>query len=250
MPSVKEIRPLDNDSPVQPGAFPTTRWTLIVAAAHGPASQMKQGLAALCEAYWYPIYAFIRRNGADAQQAMDLTQGFFARLLEKGDLADVDRSRGRFRSWLLSSVKHFIANERDHERALKRGGGRTPIPIDSTTAESRYSLEPADQLTPDKIFERRWAMTLLAQVLDALRQEWGDQGRANVFDVLKDALAGGDGVNQHAAQALNMSDSAVRMAVHRLRRRYREILREKIAKTVDTPEQVEEEIAFLFGAVG
>jgi RNA polymerase sigma-70 factor (ECF subfamily) len=223
---------------------------MVGAAGHGAPDEMRRGLAELCQTYWYPIYAFIRRDGADAEQAMDLTQGFFARLLEKGDLADVDRSRGRFRSWLLASVKHFVANERDRERASKRGGGRAAISIDAADAESRYRLEPAEALTPEKIFERRWAMTLLAQVLDVLRQEWESAGRGRQFEALKECLGGGEGGNQKAAGELGMSDAAVRMAVHRLRRRYREILRERIAQTVDTPEQVEEEIAFLFGAVG
>src|SRR5205814_2150771 len=183
------------DSQGQSRTFPTTRWTMVVAAAHGGPDEVRRGLAKLCEAYWYPIYAFIRRDGADAERAMDLTQGFFARLLEKGDLADVDRSRGRFRSWLLSSVKHFVANERDRERAIKRGGGRAAIPIDGDDAESRYRLEPSEAMTPEKIFERRWAMMLLAGVLEALRREWADEGRGRQFDALKECLAGGDGVN-------------------------------------------------------
>lgn len=223
---------------------------MVVAAGRGAEVEMQRGLAALCEAYWYPVYAFVRRDGADAERAMDLTQGFFARLLEKGDLADVDRSRGRFRSWLLSSVKHFVANERDRERAIKRGGGQSTISIDAADAESRYSREPAEAMTPERIFERRWAMTLLGSVLDVLRREWDEAGRGREFEALKECLSGGEGVNQKAASELGMSDAAVRMAVHRLRRRYREILREKIGQTVETAEQVEEEIAFLFSAVG
>jgi RNA polymerase sigma-70 factor (ECF subfamily) len=231
-------------------SFPATRWTLVIAAGHAGAEETRRALSELCEAYWYPVYAFIRRDGADAERALDLTQGFFARLLEKGDLADVDRNRGKFRSWLLSSARHFVANEHDRERAAKRGGGRAGISIDAADAESRYRLEPASGMTPDRVFERRWALTLLGQVLDALRQECAHEGRLRQFEVLKDCLAGGDGANSIAAQQLGMSDAGVRMAVHRLRRRYRELLRWKIGQTVDTPEQVEEEIEFLFGAVG
>jgi RNA polymerase sigma factor (sigma-70 family) len=231
-------------------SFSTTQWTLVVAAGHGGPDEMRQALAHLCQAYWYPIYAFIRRHGADADRASDLTQGFFARLLEKGDLADVDRSRGRFRSWLLSSAKHFVANERDRQCTAKRGGGHAVAPIDVTNAESRYRMEPAHELTPERAFERQWALTLLSQVLDALRQECISQGRGRQFEMLKGCLAGGEGANQQAARELGISDAAVRMALHRLRRRYREILRRKIAQTVDRPEQVEEELQFLFGAVG
>jgi len=232
------------------GSFPTTRWTLVVAAGHAGPEETRRALSELCEAYWYPVYAFIRRDGADAERALDLTQGFFTRLLEKGDLADVDRSRGKFRSWLLSSARHFVANEHDRERAAKRGGGRAVLSIDAADAESRYRLEPPSGMTPERIFERRWALTLLGQVLDALRRECAHEGRLHQFDVLKDCLAGGDGMNGIAAKELGMSDAAVRMAVHRLRRRYRELLRWKIGHTVETPEQIEEEIEFLFDAVG
>lgn len=210
---------------------------------------MRRALAELCETYWYPVYAFIRRDGADSERAMDLTQAFFARLLEKGDLADVDRGKGRFRSWLLASVKHFIANERDRERAAKRGGGRPLASIDTSDADSRYRMEPSRDMTPEQVYERRWALTLLDQVLEVLRQECADEGRGRQFDVLKECLSGGEGVNSQAAQELGMSDAGVRMAVIRLRRRYRELLRWKIAQTVETPEQIEDEILFLFGAV-
>jgi RNA polymerase sigma factor (sigma-70 family) len=237
------------DGQAETSSFDTTRWTLVVAAGHGGPDEMRRAMAQFCEAYWYPVYAFIRRHDHDADRAMDLTQGFFARLLEKGDLADVDRSRGRFRSWLLSSVKHFIANERDRERAAKRGGGRAAVPIDVADAESRYRMEPAHELTPERAFERRWALTLLSQVLDALAQECISEGRGRQFEVLKECLAGGEGANAQAVRELGMSDAAVRMAASRLRRRYRDLLRWKIAQTVETPEQVEDEIQFLFGAV-
>jgi len=209
-------------------------------------------MAALCETYWYPVYAFIRRQGADADEAMDLTQGFFARLLERRDLAAVDRARGRFRSWLVAAVKHYLANERDRARADKRGGGRKAISIDAADAESRYRLEPSHELTPERVFERRWALTLLNQVLSTLRAESEAEGKGAVFDALKDCIGGrpADARYREAGDELGMNEGAVRMAAHRLRRRYRELLRRQIAETVETSDQIEDEINFLFEAVG
>jgi RNA polymerase sigma-70 factor (ECF subfamily) len=229
--------------------FGTTRWTVVLAAGHADTEDMRRAMAVLCETYWYPVYAFVRRDGYDANGAMDVTQGFFARLMEKRDLADVDRSRGRFRSWLLASVKHFISNERDRERAGKRGGGRKVVSIDAAGVEAVYRLEPSRDISPDRVFERRWALALLDRVLQSMRAEYAGEGKGPVFEALKECLAGEDGCNQRAAQTLGMSDAAVRMAVVRMRRRYGELLRQEIARTVETPEQVEEEIRFLFDAV-
>jgi RNA polymerase sigma-70 factor (ECF subfamily) len=233
-------------------AFATTHWTVVVNAGHAPSAEAGRAMAALCETYWYPVYAFVRRQGNDADAALDLTQGFFARLLEKRDLAGVDRAKGRFRSWLVAAVKHYLANERDRSRADKRGGGRRPISIDASDAESRYNLEPSHDLTPERIFERRWALTLLDQVLSALRAEMVEERKEALFDALK-AFIGGrpdDGRYRDIADELGMGEGAVRMASHRLRRRYGELLRQHIAQTIETPEQIEEEIAFLFSAVG
>jgi RNA polymerase sigma-70 factor (ECF subfamily) len=232
-------------------AFATTHWTLVVNAGHAPSAEAGRAMSALCEAYWYPVYAFVRRQGNDGDAALDLTQGFFARLLEKRDLAGVDRAKGRFRSWLVAAVKHYVANERDRSRADKRGGGRRPISIDATDAESRYSLEPAHDLTAERVFERRWALTLLDKVLTSLRDELAAEGKAEQFEALKGFIGGRpeDGRYRDAAEGLGMAEGAVRMAAHRLRRRYRELLRQHIAQTVETPEQIEEEIAFLFSAV-
>jgi RNA polymerase sigma factor (sigma-70 family) len=234
------------------GSFATTRWTMILAAGNEGSADAQRAVAALCESYWYPVYAFVRRQGADADDAMDLTQGFFARLLEKRDLAGVERGRGRFRWWLLLAVKHYLANERDRSRAAKRGGGKKAVSIDAADAESRYRLEPSHDDTPERIFERRWALTLLDQVLTALREECAAEGKSQLFESLKYCLAGTpqDDRYQRAAEELQMTEGAVRMAAHRLRRRYRELLRQQIAQTVETPEQIEEEIAFLFDAVG
>jgi RNA polymerase sigma-70 factor (ECF subfamily) len=208
-------------------------------------------MASLCETYWYPVYAYVRRQGGDADEALDLTQGFFARLLEKRDLAGVDRGRGRFRSWLVAAVKHYLANERDRSRADKRGGGRPALSIDADDAESRYRLEPSHDVTAERVFERRWALTLLEQVLSALREESAAGGKAELFEALKECIGGrpGDSRYREVATELGMAEGAVRMAAHRLRKRYRELLRQHIAQTVETPEQIEEEIAFLFQAV-
>ena len=232
-------------------AFATTHWTVVVNAGHGPAGEAERAMAALCETYWYPVYAFVRRQTGNADEAMDLTQGFFARLLEKRDLAGVDRGRGRFRSWLVAAVKNYLANQRDRSRAEKRGGGRRAISIDAADAESRYRLEPSHDVTPERVFERRWALTLLGQVLSALRQESVDEGKGRLFEALKDCIGGrpGDGRYRDVAADLGMAEGAVRMAAHRLRRRYRELLRQHIAQTVETPEQIDEEVAFLFSAV-
>jgi RNA polymerase sigma-70 factor (ECF subfamily) len=232
-------------------AFATTHWTVVVNAGHAPSGEAKQAMAALCETYWYPVYAFVRRQNGNADEAMDLTQGFFARLLEKRDLAGVDRGRGRFRSWLVAAVKNYLANQRDRSRADKRGGGRPVISIDASDAESRYRLEPSHDVTPERVFERRWALTLLEHVLSALRQESVAEGKAALFEALKDCIGGrpGDSRYRQIAADTGMGEGAVRMAAHRLRRRYRELLRQQIARTVETPEQIEEEIAFLFAAV-
>jgi RNA polymerase sigma-70 factor (ECF subfamily) len=232
--------------------FATTHWTVILAAGQATSGEARRAMAELCETYWYPIYAFVRRQGGDPDEALDLTQGFFARLLERRDLAGIERGRGRFRGWLLLAVKHYLSNERDRSRAAKRGGGRRPVSIDAADAESRYQREPSHDLTPDRIFERRWALALLGQVLSTLQQEYAADGKERLFDALKDCLGGAatEGRYAQVAGELDMTEGAVRMAALRLRRRYRELLRQQIAQTVETSEQVDEEIAFLFSAVG
>ena len=208
-------------------------------------------LETLCTNYWYPLYAYVRRQGHGQHDAQDLTQAFFARLLEKNYLADVQREKGRFRSFLLASLKHFLANEWDRERALKRGGGRKLIALDDDSAESRYRLEPKDDLSADKIYERRWALTLLDKVLNTLRAEYEQGGKAEAFEILKPYLsAGRTSVSYaHAAEKLGMNEGAVKVAVHRLRKRYRELLRAEIAQTVSTASEIEAEIRYLFAAL-
>jgi RNA polymerase sigma-70 factor (ECF subfamily) len=231
--------------------FATTRWSLIVAARdrHTPAAET--ALAELCTAYWYPIYAFIRRSGRDATAAEDLTQEFFARLLEKSWLGQADRARGRFRSFLVTACRHFLANEYDREIALKRGGGRLPLSFDFHDADNRYAREPADNLTPERLFERRYALTLLDQVMTTLRAEYTESGKEPLFDALKGTLEGTmDGpFYADVAGQLGMTGGAVKVAAHRLRQRYRERLRAAIAETLDDPAGIDDEIRHLFGAL-
>ena len=213
--------------------------------------QAHQALELLCGNYWYPLYAYVRRQGHSAHDAQDLTQAFFARLLEKNYLADVHREKGRFRSFLLASLKHFLANEWDREQALKRGGGKRLIALDEDSAESRYKLEPRDDLSADKIYERRWALTLLDQVLAKLRGEFEKDGKLEQFETLKQYLSAGRTSVSYAqaADKLGMNEGAIKVAVHRLRKRYRELLRAEIAQTVATASEVEAEIRYLFAAL-
>ena len=231
--------------------FATTSWS-VVAAAQDPASPLAQdALAALCDSYWYPLYAYIRRQGHSADQAEDLTQEFFARLLEKDFLAAVDRGRGKFRSFLLAACAHFLANERDRARTWKRGGRSRVVSLDFKTAEARYDQEPSHQLTPDRLFARRWGLTLLEQVVTRLRQDWTARGKGRLFDRLRVCLLGDKEVVPQArlADELAMTQGAVRVAVHRLRQQFRELLREEIARTVEDPEHIEDEIRDLFAAL-
>ncbi|HEX5745721.1 MAG TPA: sigma-70 family RNA polymerase sigma factor [Archangium sp.] len=230
-----------------PRKFSTTRWSLVLAAGHGTSSEAHEALSTLCKLYWYPLYAFTRRQGRGPEDARDSVQGFFTRLLEKNDLADVDRQRGRFRSWLLASLKHYLANEWDRERAQKRGGGLTGLSIDAETAEGLYQHEPSHDLTPEKLYQRRWTLTLLERVLSTLEQECARLGKQRLFEKLRGNLTGDVEKIPHAqvAGTLGMSEDAVKIAAHRLRGRYRELLREEIAQTVERPEDIEDEIRLL-----
>jgi RNA polymerase sigma-70 factor (ECF subfamily) len=233
--------------------FAETQWSLVLAAGRGgDSTRARDALAALCRSYWYPLYAFVRRQGHAPHDAQDLTQDFFARLLEKNWLAGVDRTRGRFRSFLLAAMKHFLANEWDKSKALKRGGGvHNFISLDAESAESRYALEPADNLTADKLYERRWALTLLDRTLARLRDEFVAEGKAKQFDELKFTLTGGRGETPYAelAAKFGMTEGAVKVMVHRLRQRYREVLRAQIAETVGDAGEVEAELRHLFATL-
>jgi RNA polymerase sigma-70 factor (ECF subfamily) len=224
---------------------------MIVAARDGETAQAKAALAELCRAYWYPLYAYIRHQGHPADRAEDLTQEFFARLLEKDSLGMVDPEKGKFRSFLLAACRHFLANQHDHDRARKRGGGRRPLSIDFRDADGRYAHEPGHGETAERLFERRWALALLDQVLARLRGEYEAAGKGRLFECLKGRLTGdAGGPHARTAAELGLSEGAVKVAVHRLRKRYRELLREEIAHTVDDPAQVEDEIRALFAALG
>ena len=231
--------------------FATTRWSVVLAAARTPSPQSRRALSTLCTLYWYPLYAFARRRGHEVEQARDLTQGFFARLLEKKDLAAVGPGRGRFRTWLLAAFKHFLANAWDHARAQKRGGGAEEVSIDAATAESRYRLEPPDRLTPEKLYHRRWALDLLDAMRAELRAECATKGKLPLFEALEDTL-GGDQLTDSpkVADQLGMSPGALSVAAHRLRQRYGTLIRRAIAQTVERPEEVDDELRALLAALG
>lgn len=236
---------------MSPSQFATTHWSLVLAARDRAEPGADDALASLCGLYWYPLYAYVRRRGHGADEAHDLTQEFFARLLEKDFLAGVDRGKGKFRAFLLAACNHFLANERDRVRAKKRGGGRAIRSLSAADAEGRYNAEPADAQTPEKLFERRWALALLQQVMARLRDEFEAKGKGRLFDQLRGFLVGEKGAGyRQAANELRLSEGAVKVAVHRLRQRYRELLHEEIARTVGGPDEVEEEIRALFAALG
>jgi RNA polymerase sigma-70 factor (ECF subfamily) len=238
-------------APAGAAEFALTRWSLIFAAQGAQAPAARQALADLCVLYWYPLYAFIRRQGFDVDRAQDLTQEFFARFWEKPALEGVAPHKGRFRSYLLTVCKHFLANERDRERAQKRGSGRCPVALDYHQAEARYLGEPGHHLTAEKLFDRRWTLALLDRVLDRLGAEYVRAGKAALFERLKPLLTAEENAGSHRqiAQELAMNEGAVRVAVHRLRGRYRELLREEIARTLDDPRQIDDEIRDLFAAL-
>jgi DNA-directed RNA polymerase specialized sigma24 family protein len=233
------------------GRFATTQWSLVLAAGKRGSPGREEALASLCSLYWYPVFAFVRRQGYSTDEAQDLTQGFFTRLIEKDDLGAADRSRGRFRSFLLTACQHFLSNERDHMRALKRGGGSVPVSIDIVAAEGRYERALAHSETPERLYDRQWCLTLLAGVLDGLREGYVVAGSERVFDRLRGFLTVDESVGTHAEAAgdLGMTAAAVKVAVHRLRRRYREALRQRVADTVESAEDVDDEIRYLLNTL-
>ena len=232
-----------------PDIFATTRWTVVLAAGRRRTTAADVALEELCRTYWYPLYAYIRRHHTK-EDAEDLTQAFFAKLLAKNYLADLHRERGKFRAFLLAALKHFLANEWDKGRRQKRGGGVAALSLDWQDADTRYRIEPADELTPDKLFDRAWAVTLLERVIARLRDELAVGGKEKLFEQLKPFLALGSGTASYAeaAAVLHMTGTAVRVTVHRLRRRYRELLRDEIAQTLANPAQFDEELRALFAA--
>ena len=239
--------------PSESARFPTTRWSRVVAAADPNSIEARRALGELCENYWYPIYALIRYQGRDADQASDLTQEYFARLLERGTLNAIDPRLGRFRAFLRVDCGYFLADERDRSLAKKRGGGSKPIPIDFRDAEGRYLVEPLDTATPERIFDRAWAMTLLESAVEQIAREHRESGRERIFDQLHPVLIGDPRALPYAeiAARLGKTEAAVQSAVARLRRRFREVVREHIASTLNNPgaDDIEDELRSLFAAL-
>lgn len=230
--------------------FATTQWTQVLHAGRSDSTSAREALGQLCQIYWYPLYAYARRRGNSPADAEDLTQGFFARLLELNSLAAVRREKGKFRSFLLASLNHYLSDEWDRARAQKRGHGRV-ISLDANLAEERFSHEPADALTPEKLFEKKWAMTLLESVVQKLRGEHESAGKGALFTALKFSIAGDPGAESYAelASQLGMSETTLRVTIHRLRQRYRQLLRDEIARTVASEAEVDGEIRHLFAAL-
>jgi len=228
--------------------FETTHWSLVLAAGRRSSPDSQRALTELCEKYWYPLYAYVRKRVPGMQEAQDLTQAFFAKLLDKNYVADADPQRGKFRTFLLSSLAHFLANEWDKARAKKRGGDHVHLSLDFHDGERRFSQEPTTPLTAERVYDRHWGLALLGQVLTRLREEYAAAGKEAVFARLEQHITPGEHAASYAeaAEELQMSNGAVKVAVHRLRRRYGELLRVEIAQTVADPGDVDQEIRGLF----
>jgi RNA polymerase sigma-70 factor (ECF subfamily) len=233
------------------GVFATTRWSVVLLAGHEDAPGAAAALAQLCTAYWYPLYAFVRRSGQGPEDARDLTQEFFARLLEKQWLAAADPERGRFRSFLVAALKHFLANEWNRSQRLKRGGGHEFVALDAVSAEERYALEPADLASPERLYDRRWALTLLARAQERLREEMTAAGHGERFAALEPTLAGERTAlpYEELATRFGLTETAVKSMVLRLRRRFREVLHDEVAQTLGRGHEVEAELEHLFAAL-
>jgi RNA polymerase sigma factor (sigma-70 family) len=242
----------NDDAPTKDHWFTTTHWSVVLAAGETTSPAAQQALETLCRAYWYPLYAYTRREGYTPHDAQDLTQAFFARLLEKDYLASVQREKGKFRSFLLACLRHFLSDERDRARAQKRGGGQALVSFDEQVAENQYRLEPTDEKSAEKLFDRRWALTVLDQARARLRAEYVRAGKTGFYESLAVLEAGGPDTPSYAevAAQLRATESAVKSALYRLRQRYRELVREGIAQTVADPAEIDEEIRYLIAVVG
>ena len=231
--------------------FVTTRWTLVLAAADSDSPESREALAALCQDYWYPLYVYARRRGNSPEDARDLTQGFFAKLLEKNYLQSADRERGKFRTFLLTALQRYMANEWDRESAQKRGGGQAPISLDLEWAEGGLVFEPSDDLTPEDIFEKCWALAQFDKVVDRMRDEMSLPGKERRFELLKGYVTGEsqDIPYRSVADELGVSESSVKVAVHRMRKRFGELLRQEVVQTVAGPDGVEAEVRHLLAAI-
>jgi RNA polymerase sigma factor (sigma-70 family) len=232
--------------------FATTHWTVVVAAGRKHTPQSDQALEDLCKTYWFPLYAYVRRRGHSKEDAEDLTQTFFERFLTRNYLEGLNAERGRFRAFLLASLKHFLANEWDKSQRQKRGGNATHLSLDWQTADTQFQVAASSQSNPDKTFDREWAVALLAKVIERLRRECEVDGKARHFEQIKNSLSMGKGAVSYAdiARVLQMDEGAVRVAVHRLRKRYRQLLIDEIAQTLSDPAQADEELQALFSAFG
>lgn len=235
----------------QPKSFATTHWSLVAEAGGSSSPECRAALSSLCELYWYPLYAFVRRRGYQAAEAQDLTQSFFAELLEKERLQLADQQRGKFRSFLLSSLTNFLANQQRAHAAQKRGGDQTVLSIDFDDGETRYQREPVDAVTPEKMFERRWTMMLLDRAVSRLRDEYSATGKRELFEHLKLHLGGDPEATQYRelAKTLQLTEGALKSAAHRMRKRCRELLRDEIAQTVSEPTEIDDELRELFSAL-
>ncbi len=231
--------------------FTTTNWSVVLEAGRTDHGRAAKALEELCVRYWYPVYAYVRRRGSDHHEAKDLTQSFFVHLLQNETLKKIDRQKGKFRSFLLAAATNFLTNEWDKRQSLKRGGQHQIISLDDTEAEELYRQEPVTTLTPENLYDRRWAFMLLNAVLARLKDEYTAANKAELFAKLEPGLVGevNPGLYADGAVELNMSEGAVRVAVHRLRRRFGELLRSEISDTVTTPAEVDEEIRYLFAAI-
>jgi RNA polymerase sigma-70 factor (ECF subfamily) len=237
----------------QPGQwFATTHWSVVLAAGHDSSPGAQEALEKLCSAYWYPLYAYVRRQGRSPEDAQDLTQAFFAKLLENKSLRHAQKERGRFRTFLLTSLKNFLSHEWERAQSAKRGGGSVHLSWDQTTAEERYQLEPVSDLTPESVFEQRYALTVFQQALNRLRGESMTEGKSERFEQLKGFLTDepAPGAYKTVAERLGMSPESVAVSVHRLRQRYAELVREGVAQTVEGPAEVQEELRYLIGLIG
>jgi RNA polymerase sigma factor (sigma-70 family) len=233
------------------GRFATTHWSVVLEAGHESSPQSKAALEQLCRAYWYPLYTFIRRQGRGPEEAQDLTQEFFAHLLASDSFGRADPAKGRFRSFLLGALKHFLVNEWQREHRLKRGGGCLFLSLDEVDAETRLALEPTDELTPEMAYERRWAEAVLAQVLERLQGEFAAAGQEARFAGLKVFLLAGQEPASYAEVAvpLGLSEAAVKSAIHRMRQRYGDLIRAEIAQTLASPAEVEDELRHLLAVL-
>ena len=237
----------EQDMPVNAAHFVTTHWSVVLAARGSDSAAGRAALEKLCQTYWYPLYAFVRRQGNSPADAEDLTQAFFERVLEKQYFADVDQSKGLFRAFLIAALKHFLADCRDRARAIKRGGTATIVHLDALTAEERYRLEPADNMAPDSLFDRSWGLTVVENAVDRLRQEWRTQGKAELFESLKFELPGSEDRHPYAeiGAKLGKTQSAIKTDAYRLRQQFNRFLRDEIQNTVAGVSNIDDEIRYL-----